>query len=78
MHALLAVSATQLRCVDTRNRYLRSAEMRHWQCALSCFRAALNHPLTLDNCDAILLSSMLLNLMSFSFIPDDDLNPSGS
>jgi hypothetical protein len=78
MHAVLAVGATQLRRLDTHNRSMRSAEIQHWQCALSSFRTALNNPFTRDNCDAILLSSILLNLMSFSFIPGDDLSPSGS
>jgi hypothetical protein len=78
MHAVLAVSATQLRRLNTQNRLARLAEIQHWQCALSSFRQALTGPLTRDNCDAILLSSILLNLMSFSYIPNDDLSPLGS
>ena len=78
MHAVLAVSATQLRRLETNNHHIRLAEIQHWQCALFSFRAALYHPFTRDNCDAILLSSILLNLMSFSFIPGRDLSPSGS
>lgn len=78
MHSVLAVGATQLRRLESYNHGVRSAEIRHWQHALSSFRSALNQPFTRDNCDAILLSSMLLNLMAFSFIPGDDLNPLGS
>ena len=78
MHAVLAVAATQLRRLDTQNQFARSAEIQHWQRALSSFRYALNQPFTRDNCDAILLSSILLNLMSFSFIQSDDISPLGS
>lgn len=78
MHAVLAVAATQLRRLDTQNQFARSAEIQHWQHALSSFRYALNQPFTRDNCDAILLSSILLNLMSFSFIQSDDISPLGS
>ncbi|KFY44473.1 hypothetical protein V495_03424 [Pseudogymnoascus sp. VKM F-4514 (FW-929)] len=78
MHAVLAVGATQLRRLDTSNRHIRLAEMKHWQGALSPFRTALNNPLTRDNCDAILMSSILLNLMAFAFISESDLSPSKS
>jgi hypothetical protein len=78
MHAVLAVSAAQLRRLDTQNRPARLAEIQHWQCALSSFHKALNEPLTRDNCDAILLCPIFLNLMSFSYIPSDDLSPLGS
>jgi hypothetical protein len=78
MHAVLAVGATQLRRLKPQDQSVRSAEMKHWQCALSSFRTALNDPFTRDNCDAILLSSILLNIMSFSFIPGNDLSPSRS
>ncbi|KAK2794047.1 hypothetical protein FQN51_000956, partial [Onygenales sp. PD_10] len=78
MHAVLAISATQLRRLDTNNHRLQLAEMKHIQQALSSFRTALNKPLSRDNCDAILMSSILLNLMAFSSIPESDLGPSRS
>lgn len=78
MHAVLAVGATQLRRLGSNNHGVRPVEIQHWQSALSSFRKALTQPFTRDNCDAILLSSILLNLMSFSFISRDDLSPLGS
>jgi hypothetical protein len=78
MHAVLAVAATHFRRLEVHRSERRIAEAYHWKCALSGFRKALQRPLTRDTSDSILLSSIFLNAMSFSFIEDDNLSPAES
>ncbi len=48
------------------------AEASHWQHAAAAFQTELAAPMRPDNADAVLLTSMLLNLMSFAFLESRD------
>ena len=72
MHAILAVSASHLRRLEPSVSSHRLAEVDHWHQALAKFQKELQTPMRQDNCDSVLLTSMLLNLMSFAYIESRD------
>ena len=72
MHAILAVSASHIRRLEPQVPAHRVAEVEHWHRALATFQKELQTPMRQDNCDPVLLTSMLLNLMSFAYIESRD------
>ena len=72
MHAILAVSASHIRRLEPSVSTHRVAEVDHWHQALTSFQKELQAPMNQENCDPVLLTSMLLNVMSFSYIESRD------
>ena len=69
---MLAVSASHIRRLEPHVGSHRLAEVDHWHKALATFQKELQTPMRQDNCDPVLLTSMLLNVMSFAYIESRD------
>lgn len=77
LDAVLAVAASHLRVqtsgLGPPSAKMRVAELSLQNLAISGFTKALNEPIiTQDASDALLLAALIMNLMSFSSVEDDD------
>uniref|UniRef100_A0A8H7NN18 Zn(2)-C6 fungal-type domain-containing protein n=1 Tax=Bionectria ochroleuca TaxID=29856 RepID=A0A8H7NN18_BIOOC len=74
MNAMLAVSASHLRCHATTTPVPSHRIAEHYQQSLAVrgFQTALEESWDPLGADALLLTSMLINLLTFSIVEDDD------
>lgn len=76
LDTMLAVSASHLRFSTVSNSSHRVAEHFQQALALQSFQAAIEQPLDQQTADALMLTAMFLNLLSFSIVEDDDTSQS--
>lgn len=76
LDSILAVSASHLRSQSTSKSSHRVAEHFQQALAIKHFQGALEAPLDQETADALLLTAMFLNLLSFSVVEDDDMEKS--
>jgi hypothetical protein len=70
--SILAVAARHLTHHTADPSEHRLAEYCHQASALNSFQVALSQPLDQSRADALLLTSMLLNMLAWSLVEDDD------
>lgn len=76
LDSILAVSASHLRSESISKSSHRVAEHFQQALAIKNFQGALEGPLDQQTADALLLTAMFLNLLSFSVVEDDDVEKS--
>ncbi|KAH9984345.1 hypothetical protein F4779DRAFT_330785 [Xylariaceae sp. FL0662B] len=76
LDAILAVTASHLRHHTAHRSMHRVAELNQKALALRSFQTALNSPLDQKSSDALLFAAMMLNLLSFSSVDDDNAHSS--
>jgi hypothetical protein len=76
LDAILAVSASHLRFQSSSKSSHRVAEHFQQALAITNFQGALGEPLDQQTADALLLTAMFLNLLSFSVVEEEDIGSS--
>lgn len=76
MDSIFALSASHLRFKSASNASHRVAEHFQQALAIKNFQGALASPLDQQTADALLLTAMFLNLLSFSAVEDEDIGNS--